>query len=67
MPALVEALQSKDDEVRSAAIQGLGNLGGAAAPAVEALEKVRKDDPHPWNRKAAAEALKKIASPLNHP
>ena len=64
VPALVEALQSKDDQVRLTAIQGLGNLGGAAAPAVEALKKVRKDDPHPWNRKAAA-ALEKIAGPPN--
>jgi HEAT repeat protein len=62
VPALVEALESKDDDVRSTAIQWLGNLGGAAASAVEALQKARKDDPQERNRKAAAEALKKITA-----
>jgi HEAT repeat protein len=60
VPALVEALESKDDEVRSAAIQWLGNLSGAAASAAEALKKAQQDDTQEWNRKAAAEALEKI-------
>ncbi|HKI36620.1 MAG TPA: HEAT repeat domain-containing protein, partial [Gemmataceae bacterium] len=58
--ALVEALKSKDDDVRHTAIKRLGALGGTAASAVEALQKARKDDPRASNRKAAAEALKKI-------
>jgi len=60
VPALVEALESKDDSVRYTAIKWLGNLGGAAASAAGALEKARKDDPQESNRKAAAGALKKI-------
>ena len=59
--ALVEALASKDDDVRLTAIKRLGDLGGAAAPAVEALKKAQKDDPRESNRKAAAAALEKIA------
>ncbi len=60
VPALVEALESKDDDVRLTAIKRLGELGGVASSAAKALEKARKDDPRESNRKAAAEALKKI-------
>jgi RNA polymerase sigma factor (sigma-70 family) len=60
VPPLVEALESKDDDVRLTAIKRLGDLGGAAASAVEALKKTGKVDPRDSNRKAAAEALKKI-------
>ena len=67
VPALVEALGSKDDNIRLAAIQGLGNLGGAAASSVEALRKAQRNDPHEWNRKAAAAALEKILAPPNPP
>jgi HEAT repeat protein len=58
--ALVEAMQSKDDDVRLTATKRLGDLGGAAASAVEALKKAQKDDSRESNRKAAATALKKI-------
>ena len=57
---LVEALGSKDDNIRLVAIQWLASQGRAAISAAEALKKAQSDDPHPWNRKAAAEALKKI-------
>jgi RNA polymerase sigma factor (sigma-70 family) len=60
VPALVEALESKDDDVRLTAIKRLGDLGGAASSSAEALKKAQKDDPRASNRKAAAEALKKI-------
>jgi HEAT repeat protein len=60
--ALIAALANKDDDVRLAAIRWLGKLGGADASAIEALQKARKDDPQEWNRKAAAEALKKITA-----
>ncbi len=56
VPALVEALGSKDNDVRLTAIKRLGELGGAAASAAEALKKARKSDSRESNRKAAAEA-----------
>jgi HEAT repeat protein len=58
--ALVEALESKDGDVRLTAIKRLGALSGAAVAAAKVLEKARKDDPRELNRKAAAEALNKI-------
>ncbi len=65
--ALVEALQNKDEQVRSMAIRWLGKVGGADASTIEALQKARKDDPQESNRKAAAEVLKKImAQPSLH-
>ncbi len=60
VPALVEALQNKDDQVRTAAIQWLAKRGAGDAAVIEALKKAQKDDAHPWNRKIAAEALKKL-------
>ena len=60
VPALVEALENKDDDIRLTASRQLGDLGGAATSAAEALNKVRLTDPRELNRKAAAEALKKI-------
>jgi HEAT repeat protein len=63
VPALVEALQNKDDQVRTAAIQWLAKLGAGDAAVIEALKKAQKDDAHPWNRKIAAEALKKLTAP----
>jgi len=60
VPALREALESNNHDVRVTAIERLGNLGGAAASAVEARRKARQDDPQESNRKAAAAALKKI-------
>jgi HEAT repeat protein len=60
VPALVEALEGKDDDVRLTAIKRLGDLGSAAASAAEALKKAQQDDSRESNRKAAAAALKKI-------
>ncbi len=56
VPALVEALQNKDEQVRSMAIRWLGKVGGADASAadasaIEALQKARGDDPQERNRK----------------
>jgi HEAT repeat protein len=62
VPALVEALQNKDEQVRGIAMQWLGKLGGADASTIEALKKAQKDDPQERNRKYAAEALKKITA-----
>jgi RNA polymerase sigma factor (sigma-70 family) len=63
VPTLVEALQNKDDQVRTVAIQWLAKLGAGDAAVIEALKKAQKDDAHPWNRKIAAEALKKLTAP----
>jgi HEAT repeat protein len=63
VPALVEALQSKDNQLRYTAMEWLGKLGGVDASTIEALKKAQKDDPQERNRKAAAEALKKITAP----
>jgi HEAT repeat protein len=63
--ALVEALESKDGDVRLTAIKRLGDLGGAAASAAKALKKARMDDPRESNRKAAVEALKKITGSVS--
>jgi len=60
--ALTEALTSTDAEIRLTAIRRLGDLGTVAKPAVEALQKARRDDPRENNRNAAAEALRKINS-----
>jgi HEAT repeat protein len=62
VPALVEALQNKNEDVRGTAIQWLGKLDGADASTIEALKKAQKDDPQERNRKYAAEALKKITA-----
>jgi HEAT repeat protein len=60
VPALIAALENKDDDVRLTAIKQLGKLSSAASSVVESLKKARKDDPRELNRKAAAEALKTI-------
>jgi RNA polymerase sigma factor (sigma-70 family) len=60
VPALIAALENKDDDVRLTAIKQLGKLSSAASSVVESLKKARKDDPRELNRKAATEALKTI-------
>ncbi len=59
VPPLAEALRARDEHVhvlRSAA-SALGNIGRAAAPAIPALEELRK---MPRARWAAEEAIRKI-------
>jgi HEAT repeat protein len=55
-PALAQLLADKDDEVRWAAADALGELGPAAAPAVPALLKMLSDK-DPAFRGVAADAL----------
>jgi HEAT repeat protein len=63
VPALIEALENKDDDIRLVAIRQLGDLGGASS--ARALKKAQKDDSRELNRKAATEALKKITGRAN--
>jgi HEAT repeat protein len=57
--ALIELLKDKDEEVRLAAAEALGNIGPNAKAAIPALTTLRKDNDEDV-RKAAAEALEKI-------
>jgi HEAT repeat protein len=56
LPVLTSALRSEDPDVVLQAARGLGRLGGAAAPAVEALEALETHDVEAV-RRAAAGAL----------
>jgi HEAT repeat protein len=56
--ALVEALADADSLVREEAAIALGTLGAAGATALEACRR----DPHPLVRRAAGEALGRLAS-----
>ena len=62
VPALVKMLDSPRLEARYGACQALGQLKGAAAPAVPALRKCLKDKDL-WLRVEAAEALAGIGEP----
>jgi HEAT repeat protein len=56
VPALVQALQSPDANVRLKAVEVLGRMGAEATDAVPQLIKLL-DDPDPAVRKAAARTL----------
>jgi HEAT repeat protein len=59
--ALLSLLKEDDDaQVRRRVIEALGEIGPAAAAAVEALREALRDDDSAAVRRAAAEALKKI-------
>ncbi len=60
VPALVEGLESPDDDIRQVAIRQLGELGPISKPAVAALAKLQREDPQKRNRSAAAATLAKI-------
>jgi HEAT repeat protein len=59
IPALIEALQSKDDGVRQGAAIGLGSFGGQAKDAIPALQALRRD-PDVRVREAVGVALHRI-------
>ena len=59
MPALIEAIKSKEVEVRGAAVYALGEIGPGARQAVPAVSQALKDEDADV-RKAAALALGKI-------
>jgi HEAT repeat protein len=60
VPALVELLGDSDMNVRCAAATSLGDFKLSAQSAVTALDKVRKNDKHPFVREAADEAIQVI-------
>jgi HEAT repeat protein len=60
IPALTDALHSKDASRRREAAGVLGEMGATAAPAIPALRKALKD-PNPDVRQAVDEALKAIS------
>lgn len=57
---LVIALKDEDDFVRQLAAEALGEMGNAAAPALEALKRIAEADPISYVRKAAKEAIDRI-------
>jgi HEAT repeat protein len=59
VPALTEALQDKDDDIRSSAAIGLGYFGDQAKDAVPALQAAQSD-PDVRVREAAGAALSRI-------
>lgn len=62
MPALRAALTDRDENyflLRRAAANALGNLGGAAKPAIPDLIEARRSDDYGL-REIAAEALRRI-------
>ena len=61
VPYLIRALGNDDVNVRHGAAIALGNIGPAAKWAIPTLEKMRDGDKNPRCRKAAREAIEKIA------
>jgi HEAT repeat protein len=59
VPALIEALQSKDDGIRQSAAIGLGSFGEQAKDAIPALQAVQRD-PDVRVREAVGVALSRI-------
>ena len=59
VPALVEALKDKENDIRWSAAIGLGRLGESAKEAIPALETARRDR-DAWVREAAGVALSRI-------
>ncbi|MEX2170411.1 MAG: hypothetical protein WD851_13940 [Pirellulales bacterium] len=56
----VDSLKDGNFRIRGIAAFNLGNMGALAADAVDELEKIAKDDPHPKVRQNASEAIEKI-------
>jgi HEAT repeat protein len=61
VPALIEALKDKEDDIRCSAAIGLGYFGGQAKDAVPALQAAQQD-PDVRVREAANVALSRIDS-----
>lgn len=59
IPALIEALKDKSDNVRQSAVIGLGSFGAEAKDAIPALEAMQRDPDHRI-REAVAVALFRI-------
>ena len=66
VPALIEALGSKDRVARQNAARALGQIGGQAQSAVPALTRALQDE-NGWVREEAASALAKIEADLAEP
>jgi len=64
LPSLLSMLESPRLDTRYGACDGLGGLGGGAAPAVPALINLLSHEDL-WLRVKAAEALAKIGAPAN--
>lgn len=63
VPGLIQALDSRDANVRKSAVGVLGKIGPAAKDAVPDLARVLGSDRHPKVRAEAAEALLRIGKP----
>ncbi len=57
VPGLIDALQDKDDGIRSQALEVLGKMGDSAKEAVPAIEHVLLNDEYIGVREKAAETL----------
>jgi HEAT repeat protein len=64
VPALTDALRSDSVSTRGGALRALRSFGAAAAPAVESLRTLEKNDPTPKIRKDAAATLEAIQGKL---
>jgi HEAT repeat protein len=58
VPGLIGLLASKEDQIRWAAVDALGNL--RAPEGIQPLSLLAREDPNPQNREAALAALNKI-------
>ena len=61
MQALIRTLGDRSSEVRTAACEGLEDLGPAAAEALPTLRKLAASDRDDWVRRAATGAIERIA------
>lgn len=64
IPELMNLLSDEDMNVRCAGARAIGDFRGAARDAVEALQKLQKQDKHPFVREAAGDALQTIQRAL---
>jgi HEAT repeat protein len=63
IPLIIEALEHVDAEVRESAVSALSSLGGRAADALPALQRVaEREGEAEWTRSQASNALRRISS-----
>ena len=65
VPALINALQDKNESIRASAAYALGDIGSAAQDAVPALTQALRDE-STWVRRHATEALGLIGQPAQN-